>query len=99
MARGEANRNFYNQFWQMGLACAPGSRMGGRASGVVGMALVPAAVGGESPLADGAGVYVDELASGVVADAAGADGEGGIAQLHGGDAGDPEVEGIGFNVF
>ena len=63
------------------------------------MARVPAAVGGVGPLADVAGVYVDELGFWVVSDAAGAEGEGSVAELGGWDAGDTDIERGGLNVL
>ena len=62
-------------------------------------ALVPSAASGEGPFPDGTRVYMDELASGVITDAAGAERERSVAQLSRGNAGDSEIERRGFNVF
>ena len=53
----------------------------------------------EGPLAYRAYVYVDELGFGVVADSAGAEGEGGLAKVFGRDAGNADVDGFGQHVL
>ena len=58
-----------------------------------------AVAAGEGPLADGADVYVDELADGIVADAAVVEAESYVAELAGGDAGDADVDGLGLHVL
>jgi len=58
-----------------------------------------AVAAGEGPLADGADVYVDELADGIVADAAIVEAEGYVAELAGGDAGDADVDCFGLHVL
>ena len=63
------------------------------------MAGVSAVVGRIGPLADVAGVYVDELGFWVVAYAAGAEGEGSVAEVRGWDAGDTDIERGGLNVL
>jgi hypothetical protein len=74
-------------------------------SSVVAAALVSARshLGGvaaaELPLPYRANVYVNELALGVVADAAHTEAECGVAQLQGADAGDADVDGFGEHVL
>ena len=62
-------------------------------------AVVSGAAGGKGPLSDGACVYVDELAFGVIAYATCAEGKRGVAQLRGGNARDPDIERGGLNVL
>ncbi len=57
------------------------------------------AAAGEGPAADGADVDVDELAAGVIADAAGFEAEGSVAEAAGADAGDADVDGFGLDVL
>ena len=61
------------------------------------MLIVAAAA--EGPGTDGAHVDVDELAEGVVADAAGLQAQGHVAKLAGRGAGDANVDGFGEGVL
>lgn len=70
------------------------SYSGSETAGSLGACSQGAAEAAVLPFADRADVDVDELADGVVADAASAEAEGGIAQDAGLDAGDPDVDGF-----
>jgi hypothetical protein len=50
------------------------------------------------PATNAADVYVDEIGGGVVADSAAVEGESGVAEFSGGDAGNANVDGHGLHV-